>query len=848
MKRRSDSSHNSNNGNVQHACYEQPVSGGYLCLYALSPRAFRVRVSRSQQTGPSSILLSGGTVPLLERNDAATSTMLRLQGIRCEIDKTCGRLSFFDSNGSLLLEEGGRQLAAAKVQGEDSVAALQAFVSPPDERLYGTGQFQDGFLNIRGLSRRLTQVNTQISLPFLLSSKGYGLLWHNTGLTELNPLGASVKPDRGPFEGGSQTVSVTTTVGAAEVTRTLAAFEGTVEIPQSGRYSFQLDVGQRMATKLYVEIDGKIMVDIASLWLPPTMSFLADLSQGTHSLRIVGDSEDSPTLRFGPVKNTTVLSSPVSDGVDYIVIAGPKPDDIVAEYRQLTGHAPMMPKWAYGYIHCRERYHSSDEILANALEFRSRNIPVDVIVQDWQYWGRYGWNALRFDEADYPDPKAMIASLHAKNIRFMLSVWSKVDRTSDIGMALANENYLIPETDWIDFFNPRAASSYWSAMSRNLLSLGVDAWWQDATEPENDDLVGRPTAAGPGEKVRLQYPLQVTRTVYEGLRHDAPGERVMILTRSAFLGQQRYAAATWSGDVGCDWDTLKRQIPAGLNMMAAGQPYWTVDAGGFFRIGNSQYADPAYHELLVRWLQYATFLPLMRMHGYQTNTEPWHYGAETEKRIRAWIELRYRLLPYIYSMAAAVTRKDSSLMRPLVMDFPNDPKALDETHSFMFGTAIHVAPVFKPAVGLWSVYLPRTEGGWYDFWTGERRSGGSSHEIAAPIDRIPLHVRAGSIVPLGPVVQSTAEADGEGIVLTVYPGADGTFELYEDEGTNYGYEKGRSSTIRFAWDDKAQELSISAREGQFPGLLERRRFAVKKLGATFSISVDYTGSAQVIGI
>jgi alpha-D-xyloside xylohydrolase len=809
--------------------YTQTVGDGQLHIYAISNRAIRVRFAKDGVLPPSPTLLSHKVVPLAGQARTKDSVTLDLRQIKCRIKTSDGTLSFFDAAGKPLLRElpDARHLVSSTVQGEATFIATQEFHSPSDERLYGTGQFQDGFLNLRGLSRRLTQVNTQISLPFLLSSKGYGLLWHNAGMVELNPGDRTVVPDRVAYDAKSAAVNVTTTAGTANITRNLAAFEGTFDVPQSGRYSFLLDVGQAMANKHYVEIDGKVLTDVASLWLPPTTSFFAELATGLHKLKIIGDAKDRPSLRFALVRDATVLCSPVADAIDYVVIAGPSAEDIIAEYRRLTGHAPMMPKWAYGYIHCRERYKSSEEILANVREFRSRKIPMDVIVQDWQYWGKYGWNAMRFDEADYPDPAGLIASLHSMKTRFMLSVWSKVDQQSDLGKSLAARGCFIPDTTWIDFFDKRAAGLYWGAMSHQLLSLGVDAWWQDATEPENDDLVGRKTAAGIGNKVRLQYPLEVSRTVYEGQRRDAPDRRVMILTRSAFPGQQRFASATWSGDIGCDWDTLKRQIPAGLNMMAAGYPYWTVDAGGFFRPGNSQYTDPAYHELFIRWLQYATFLPLMRVHGYQSQTEPWRYGEDVERRARALIEWRYRLLPYIYSNAAAVTRKGSSLMRPLVMDFADDAKALDQTHSYMFGKALHIAPVFRAGVSQWDVYLPQTKGGWYDFWTGEHRDAGATHVVDAPLDRVPVHARAGSILPIGPVVQSTADGDGRGITLKVFAGSDGTFDLYEDEGTNYRYEKGKFSTIRVHWNNKARTLSLATRSGSFRGMLDHRTFEVE---------------------
>lgn len=808
-------------------CFSQSLPEGRLAIYALSPRAFRVCLTLDGTAAGNGFLLPGQTAAPIHRRETEGEIALDLPLIRCRI-ATNGAVRFLDAAGTLLLQEapGSRRITPATVQDQATCSAEQGFVSPEDERLYGTGQFQDGFLNLRGLSRRLTQVNTQISLPFLLSSKGYGLLWHNASRIDLNPIDTVITPERVPFDGTATTVSVTTTVGTAAIKRSLAAFECRFDTAQSGRFAGLLDVGQPMASKYYVEIDGKAVVDFSNFWLPPTTSFFAELKKGSHTLRIVGDSKDAPSLRLAPVTDKTVLRSAAGRGIDYVVIAGPDPKEVIAEYRRLTGTAPLMPKWAYGYIHCRERYNASAEILSNAREFRTRNIPMDVIVQDWQYWGKYGWNAMRFDETGYPDPAGMIKELHALDTRFMLSVWSKADPQSEVGRVFTKKGCFVPDTTWIDFFNPAAAATYWGCMQHRLLPLGIDAWWQDATEPENDDLAGRKTAAGPGEMVRLQYPLEVTRTVYEGLRHDRPQNRAMILTRCAFLGQQRFAAATWSGDIGCDWETMKRQIPAGLNMMAAGYPYWTVDAGGFFRPGNAQYTDPAYHELLLRWLQLAVFLPLMRVHGYQSTTEPWHYGAGVEARYRAAIEQRYRLLPYIYSIAAEVTREGSSLLRPLVMDFPDDPLALDQVHSFMFGPSLHVAPVLAPGVERWKVYLPQKPGGWYDFRTGEHRSGGAHYDVAVTPDHIPVHAGAGAILPLGPVVQSTAQADGRDLAIHIYTGSDGNFALYDDDGSSYGYEKGAFSLIRCDWQDKARSFTLTARQGRYDGMLEQRTFTL----------------------
>ncbi len=600
-------------------------------------------------------------------------------------------------------------------------------------------------------------------------------------------------------------------------------FPGEFIVAAAGRHALFLDVGQVMARRWHVAIDGHTVVDFGNYWLPPTTGWFMDLAAGTHTVTVTGEANDRPLLTFRPARDLTEFRSPVAEALDYVVIAG-HGDEVTAAYRQLTGAVPLMPRLAPGYIHCRERYKTQAELLENASAFRERGLPLDVIVQDWQYWGRHGWNAMRFDEADYPDPAAMVSSLHAQHTRLMVSVWSKIDPESELGREFAERGFYIAGTQWVDFFNPAAAAFYWKNFSAKLLSLGIDSWWQDATEPENDDLVGRLTHAGAGEKWRNLYPLLVSRTVYEGQRADAPNQRVFILSRSAFAGQQRYASATWSGDVGNDWTALRRQIPAGLNYVVTGLPWWTTDTGGFFRPGPGQYSDPDYHERFLRWLQYSTFTPLQRVHGYQTDTEPWRYGPRVEAESRRWLELRYRLLPYIYSEAARVTFAGSTLMRPLVLDFPKDPTALDQTYEFMFGPALLVAPVLAPGVARWDVYLPQHEPGWFDFWTGEKHAGGQTVSTASPLEQIPLHIRAGSLLPLGPALQFTAEKPADPIELRIYDGADATYTLYEDEGVNYAYEQGARATIRLRWDNQSQTLTLGSREGSFPGMLTQRSF------------------------
>ena len=705
--------------------------------------------------------------------------------------------------------------------------ATLAFRSDKDEHLYGLGQFQDGYSNVRGLSRRLTQVNTQISIPMLLSSKGYGILWNNYGLVNFNPCDHQVKMRKLDEEGQTEVVNVTTTEGGRREVRQRNIYEASIDITDDGDYAILLDVGQQMARRHNLSIDGQNVIEMQNMWLPPTASTIVRLKAGHHVLKAELSRGDSPVIYYNKVKDETVFRSPVATAVDYTVFVG-SPDEIIAGYRELTGVAPLMPRWALGYIHCRERFHSSDEILQTANRFRSEQLPVDVLVQDWQYWGKYGWNAMRFDEDHYPDPKALTDSLHAMNMRLMLSVWSKIDKNSEVGKQMLADNYYIPGTDWIDFFNPDAAAAYWKNFSSRLVPLGIDAWWQDATEPENDDLMGRRVNNGKwaGEDVRNIYPLLVNKTVYEGLYNET-NQRPMILTRCAFPGIQRYGSAMWSGDVGNDWETFRRQLTAGLGMQAAGIPWWTYDAGGFFRPGN-QYTDQAYIERMLRWIETSVFLPLMRVHGYMSNTEPWNYGAEAQKAIGRALNERYRLLPYIYSHAAEIASDGSTLMRPLVFDFASDAQALDQKYEYMFGRSLLVSPVTEPGVTSWQTYLPVNEGGWYDYYTGRHYEGGQSVTTTVAADYIPVFVRAGSIIPL---------KDDE---VLLYPGANGTFTLYEDDGVTRDYEKGQCSRITFQWDNAQHKLTIDKRVGKYQNMAARRTFRVKVAGGA-QTTINYQG-------
>jgi len=804
------------------------VNGDTIVLSPLEDGVVRVRIGKGiPAVDDSKLVLSTElAVPHFEVRQTASAVIVDAGSIQARVDRHSGLLTFMDAAGSVLLSEksDGRVMPSG-IPGREIPTIQDTFLSPEDEYLFGGGQFQDGFLNIRDLPRRMTQVNTQIAIPFFLSSKGYGLLWHNFGRTDLNPADTEVTLDQ-VKTGELSTVYFASPAGSAKERRAEAVFSGEFEVAESGRKAMMLDVGQKMARRYHVEIDGKTEVDFENYWLPPTTSWFSTLSAGKHTVRVIGEVGDKPSLLLRQAENFTTLRSFTGQVIDYVVLAGPSGDDVIRRYRDITGAAPLMPSWAYGYIQCRARYYSQKELLDTLNTFREKQIPLDVIVQDWMYWGKYGWNAMRFDETDYPNPAAMVKAVHDQHAHLMVSVWSRIGVESDIGKEFRDRKFFVSGTDWVDFFNPEARALYWKDFSSRMAPLGVDAWWLDATEPENDDLHGRTVASGSGDAVRLLYPLMVNRTVYEGLRRDVPDKRVMLLTRSAFLGQQRYAAANWSGDIGDSFDSLKRQITAGLDYSASGLPYWTTDTGGFFRPGPGQFTDLDYHERFLRWFEFSTFTPLLRVHGWLTKTEPWLYGPDVERIIRKYLDVRYRMLPYTYSEAAQVTLHGSTLLRPLVMDFGGDETALQQRYEFMFGKEFLIAPVLAAGARNWNVYLPKSESGWVDFWTGQAHKGGQTIHAAANLDEIPVFVRAGSIVPLGPTEQWTGEKPGVPIEIRVYPGADADFSLYEDEGSNYNYEKGSYSMIPIHWNERTGRLTIEKRAGGFPGMIGKRQFAL----------------------
>jgi alpha-D-xyloside xylohydrolase len=833
------------------------LTSGTLNISQIAESAVRIKFYKGAEAEvPELIFTSTEKTSKLKVAESLSKLEVKGKMIIAVVDKLTGKLSFADNSGKIFLSEkdGARKLIPDSLMGEPCFLAEQSFESPKDEYIFGLGQFQDGHYNLKNITRRLTQVNSQISLPFIYSSKGYGLLWHQYGLTDFNPADNFVTLEKyESSEGKNEETEITTTSGAQKVSQNQSLYRGKFNVPEDGVYSIFLDLGD-MDNRQYVIIDGKPCIDISNFWLPPTADALVNLKAGEHQVQLVCKSSNTPKLSWRLANNETTFRSPNARLLDYIVFYGPSADNIISTYRNLSGNVPMLPRWAYGFWQCRERYASGTNLVETVKEFRKRNIPMDVIVQDWLYWGNNGWGVPEFDTISYHDPADFIKVIHILHAHFNISIWSNPDKNSTVGKDFVSKNLYIPNSSWLDYFNPLTRISYWNTLNKNLFSYGVDSWWMDATEPENDALHRQKTYLGPGDFYRLTYPLFVSRAVYEGQRETTSKKRVCILTRSAFLGQQRYGTINWSGDVGGTWDSYKRQIVAGLNYIITGMPYWTTDIGGFFRPGKSQYTDKNYQELLIRWYQWGAFNPIFRIHGYQSETEPWHYSHLVQDNMQKMLDLRYRLLPYIYSEAWQVTKNGSTIMRPLVMDFNGDGSALNQAYEFMFGKSMLVSPVTEPKVNEWNVYLPKSTE-WYDFWTAESIDGGKTIKTEAPIDKIPIFIKAGSIIPMGPLIQYATEKN-DPIEIRIYPGADGEYTLYEDENDNYNYENGIYATITFKWDDSKKTLTISDRNGSFPGMIAERKFNIVYVSKNKGIGLDnikkydkavnYTGEKLVI--
>ncbi len=573
---------------------------------------------------------------------------------------------------------------------------------------------------------------------------------------------------------------------------------------------------------------------------------------------------------FSDRKNGTSFESVAGTCIDYYFMNGHHADGVISDLRALTGQAPMFPKWVFGFWQSRERYRSRRELLDVVKKYRELKVPLDGIVQDWQYWGEGDevWNSTEFGNPLFPEPAGMMDSVHRMNTHMIISVWPNFGKNTNIYRELDAKGFLYGFKTWpespsvkvYDAFNPAARDIYWKHMNKNLFSAGIDGWWLDATEPEQQNAAQSDSARtfeGSFKFVRNAYPLVTTGGVYQNQRKTNPGKRVFILTRSAFAGQQRNATMTWSGDIQGTWDVFRKQISGGLNLSLSGIPYWNTDIGGFFT--SEKYPkgvnDPAFHEIYTRWLEFAAFTPMFRSHGTSTPREIYQFGKKGDWAFNAqekFINLRYRFLPYIYSAAWQVTNHSSTMMRALVMDFAADSNVYSINNQYMFGKSVLVSPVtdsmytervkgetltdFSKIKSI-KVYLPKGAG-WTDFWSGKTFAGGNVVNCEAPIDQIPLFIRSGSVLPLGPFQQYTSAKTPDTLEIRVYPGADGRFLLYEDETDNYNYEKGIYSTIEMVWNDGKRALTIQDRKGSFPGMPVKRLFNVVLVNSTAGTGIE----------
>ena len=776
----------------------------------LSVRVVKQPVGQTVEEPSLVVTAQPGDVKVSHRGNSVSSGELTVK-----IDPRTGALTFL-SKGRTLLREKGAPVFEPRTTGPDAGKwrVTQTFTLDKDEAIYGLGTLQNGRMNRRGEHKLMEQSNLDDFQNVLQSIKGWGLFWDNYSRTQFD------------------------------------------DDPQQGM-SFSSEVGQR---------------------------------------------------------------------VDYYFMYGGNADGVIAQMRHLSGDVPMFPLWTYGYWQCKERYKSAAELLAVVDKYRELQVPLDGIVQDWQYWGsNYLWNAMDFLAEEYADGKRMIDQVHQKNAHFMISIWASFGPQTKAYRQLSEKNLLFDFETWpqsgltfwpprmdypsgvrvYDAFSQEARDIYWQNL-KNLYDKGVDAWWMDSTDPDffNPTEANYDHAAAGGKStwraLRNAFPLETVRGVYQAQRAEmgktsnAPSEvvggtskRVFIMTRSAFAGQQHYGSGLWSGDVASSWDMLRKQVPAGLSYSLTGCPNFNTDIGGFFcgsyntRGAGSAPSNPQYQELYVRWMQYGLFCPVFRSHGADAPREIWRFGKKGEPvydAIEKQIRLRYRLIPYLYSTAWQVTSNDGSYLRPLFSDFAQDRKVWDMTDEFLFGRSILAAPILNPqyteekiiredAMTGWDKkesvaaadnrqvdwtathtvtnYLPKGAD-WYDFWTGRRMKGGQTVTLQTQLDRVPMFVRAGSIVPLAEEMQWAGEKPWDVLELRLYPGADADFTLYEDEGDGYAYEQGVYSTIPMAWNDRTRSLTIGQRHGSFPGMLAKRQFTVV-LPDGRQKTVTYDGSAVTVG-
>ena len=842
------------------------------------------------------------------------------------VDTVNGLVWFTDRQGNPILEEDqeGKSFKKIEIDGTKGYSVRDVFKTDKKEALYGLGQHQADEFNYKGKNEELFQYNTKVSVPFIISTKNYGLLWDCyslmrfgdkrpysqlnhvfklydkqgkegalTGTYTPNPKsGKNVfvrREDSIYFENLETIINLPRKEVSLMGSR--VTYEGELVAPKSGIYHFIMYYAGYM--KLYVNGKLKVAERWRTSWNPNSHKFILNMEAGKRvpiRLEWEPDGGDSycglRVLSPVPVEeqNKLAMWAEMENELDYYFIAGKSMDDVISGYRTLTGKAPIMPKWAMGFWQSRDKYSSQEEVLNTFKEFRKRQVPIDNIVQDWSYWKTDSWGDQEFDRTRYPDSNAMMDSIHAMNGHLMISVWPKFYPTTDNYKELDSKGYIYKQAikdgfrDWIypgylgTFYDPysqEARSIFWKQINKGLYSKGIDAWWMDASEPDiisNADIDYRkklcgPTAIGPSTKYFNTYALMNAQAIYEGQRSVNPNTRVFLLTRSGFAGLQRYSTATWSGDIGSRWEDMKAQISAGMNYALSGIPYWTMDIGGyctenryaagqneFEKTGNENKDLKEWRELNVRWHQFGSFVPLYRSHGKYPCREIWNMAPDNHpayKAIMYYDKLRYRLMPYTYTLSGMTYFNDYTIMRALAMDFGNDTKVYNIRDQYMFGPSLMVCPVYKYLARTRKVYFPQSTG-WYDFYTGKYITGGCEINYDAPYEHMPLFVKAGSILPVGPEIYYANESNGENLTLYIYRGADGNFNLYEDEGVNYNYEKGEYSMIPISYIEKTGQLIIGARRGDFNGMLKERNINIISINKEEPIPFGEEGQKRII--
>ena len=898
------------------------------------PDRFRVTaVPGTDLSLPDSLMVIAKPGGAFTVSEAAGVVTVKAAGASADIRLADGHVQFRNATGQVVLDEARRgDLTPITIEGQPFLKLSQQFNRATDEGFYGLGQHQNAQMNYNGEDVDLAQHNMDIAMPFVVSTKKYGLLWDNDSITRFGnpkpytPVGSGLKVTSGgkagwkadyfldgklavsrqeaainyqyikdqanwPEAGKARTVaspdSGQNTAGVVAQKQTVI-WTGEVTPTRTGLNKF------RLYGSSYVKVffDGKPVLDFwRQNWNPWYRNFDVPMTAGKAVKVRVEWEPNAGYIAFeqsdplpAPDRHSLWMSSDVGKAIDYYFVGGDSLDGVIAGYRALTGKAEMMPAWAYGFWQSRQRYNTQAELVGIVAEYRKRGIPIDNIVQDWFYWREDQWGSHEFDPARYPDPDKMVKDVHALNARIMISVWPKFYPETDNAKELAAKGYLYKgnldagERDWVgkgyhntdyDAYAPEARAIYYRQVRDRLVSKGFDAWWMDATEPDihsnlsPDQRIGRmgPTALGPAAAFYNSFPLVHAQGFAEGLRTTRPDVRPFILTRSGFPGLQRASAALWSGDVAARWYDLRAQISAGVNLSLSGVPNWTHDIGGFAvedRYTRELAADkPEFRELYTRWFQFGAFSPLFRSHGEFPYRETYEVGKgdpATYDALVAYTKLRYRLMPYIYTVGADTWLDDGTIMRGLVMDFGADKRVWTIDDEYMFGPAFLVAPVTEFKARSRQVYLPAGSG-WYDFATGAYLAGGRTITAAAPYNRMPLFVRAGSIVPTGPEIQYTGEKPGAPIVLQVFTGTNGSFALYEDDGVSTGYKKGAASTIPVNWNQATATLTIGARKGSFAGMAAKRAISVrfytpgKATAPSFeggSLAVTYTGKPMTI--